>query len=470
MADIPVNASDAVVIVDVVADGQVSFAYDFRVDEAPDLLAIYNEEARSLNIDLVGGTDFNVTGLSNPNGGNVTLTGFTDTKIGGKLTLYRNTVIKRLTDFTRDLFADPLNAEFDKVFMILQELSRATSETLRVEPGQVPPNITEVLAAIEAALSIAADLTATYARDGSRPLTGPLTTAGNRIVDLGTASVAVAPAIEFAAGLGMYATAAGDNVSFTVGGNHIGRFRSDGVHVGKFTPDIATTGASIFATGLVQAVRNADIALQVNRLGAVGTIAEFKAAGANVLAVNEIGIDVPLSGSATNTNIRFGYGGGHGIYSLANTNISFAIGGVHVGRFSSTGIHVTKFAADISQVGHSLINDGLLQSTRNGGVVAQLNRTGSDGTIAEFMNDGVVVASVATDGGHTARRFAGDIVLAQATTAQLTSISAAINTDGKFYGKVVLNTTINKLVVANGSGAGATWRNVHDGSTAHTPT
>ncbi len=219
----------------------------------------------------------------------------------------------------------------------------------------------------------------------------------------------------------------------------------------------------------MQAVRNANIALQVNRLGAVGTIAEFKAAGANVLAVNEIGIDLPLSGSATNTNIRFGFGGGHGIYSLANTNVSFAIGGVHVGRFSATGLHITKFAADISTVGHSLTNDGLIQSTRNNDIAAQFNRIGSGGRIAEFLDDGTAVIYMSTDGVIVASQFQGDNMMALATTAQLNNSGHAINTTGKFRGKIVLNTDTSKVVAANASSTTGTWKNVGTGTTEHSP-
>lgn len=54
------------------------------------------------------------------------------------------------------------------------------------------------------------------------------------------------------------------------------------------------------------------------------------------------------------------------------------------------------------------------------------------------------------------------------TTAALEAIGNAINTAGKRAGKVVRNTTSNKLVISQGSAAASTWISV-DGATTHTP-
>ena len=61
-----------------------------------------------------------------------------------------------------------------------------------------------------------------------------------------------------------------------------------------------------------------------------------------------------------------------------------------------------------------------------------------------------------------------EIVWPTATTTALTAIGNAINTTGKIAGKTVRNTTSNKLVIAQGTGAGDTWISV-DGVTTHTP-
>lgn len=152
MANVPVNASDAIVVVDVVSDGQTIFDYDFRVDDVADLRAIYRETGQP-DRPLAGGADFSASGIGSANGGTINLTSFVDTVAGASITIYRDTVIKRLTDFTRDLFADALNLETDHVFMIMQELRRQIASAITTPPGSPPPDITgllEAIAAIEA--------------------------------------------------------------------------------------------------------------------------------------------------------------------------------------------------------------------------------------------------------------------------------------------------------------------------------
>ncbi len=56
----------------------------------------------------------------------------------------------------------------------------------------------------------------------------------------------------------------------------------------------------------------------------------------------------------------------------------------------------------------------------------------------------------------------------RSTTVALEAIGNAINTTGKFSGKVVINTTAGTIVTANGATAGAVWLAL-DGTTAHTP-
>lgn len=54
------------------------------------------------------------------------------------------------------------------------------------------------------------------------------------------------------------------------------------------------------------------------------------------------------------------------------------------------------------------------------------------------------------------------------TTTQLTDQTAAINTTGKFQGKVVRNSTTNRHLQAGGAGATSTWQDFQ-GTTVHTP-
>lgn len=55
------------------------------------------------------------------------------------------------------------------------------------------------------------------------------------------------------------------------------------------------------------------------------------------------------------------------------------------------------------------------------------------------------------------------------TTAALAAVGNAINTSGKYAGKLVFNTTTGILVVANGALAADTWKNAGTGVVAHTP-
>lgn len=135
MADVPVTPSSANTVVVVTANGQVAFDYDFRADKVEDLKAIYKAEASGTETLLVGGVNFIASGLGEASGGTVALTTFTSTVAGDTLTIYRDIEISRETDYSRDLFADDLNAEQDRVFMILQELARNIGRSLKVPIG-----------------------------------------------------------------------------------------------------------------------------------------------------------------------------------------------------------------------------------------------------------------------------------------------------------------------------------------------
>lgn len=144
MADIPVNASDGQVTVDVVTNGQVIYAYDFRADKVDDLKAIYRTVA-GVETNLVGGDDFTATGLGTATGGTITFTTFPGTVAGSKVTIYRDIEIERLSDYQQDLFADDLNLEQDTIFMIMQELARDIGRAVKSAIGIAPPAAGHVL-------------------------------------------------------------------------------------------------------------------------------------------------------------------------------------------------------------------------------------------------------------------------------------------------------------------------------------
>jgi len=70
--------------------------------------------------------------------------------------------------------------------------------------------------------------------------------------------------------------------------------------------------------------------------------------------------------------------------------------------------------------------------------------------------------------GDMAETMAVPVSLFSATTAELSDVADAINTTGKFAGKLVMNTTTNKLQQAQGALAASDWQPV-DGTTAVTP-
>ena len=123
MADIPVNANDALTVVTVTSTGQVAFDYDFRADNINDLKANFKRASGAV-IALVGGVDFTASGIGTATGGTITITSITDAVIGETVSIYRDTIIARPNDYSRDVFVEDLNAEQDKIFMILQEQSR----------------------------------------------------------------------------------------------------------------------------------------------------------------------------------------------------------------------------------------------------------------------------------------------------------------------------------------------------------
>jgi hypothetical protein len=115
-----------------------------------------------------------------------------------------------------------------------------------------------------------------------------LTHASGKLTSTGTVSLpdgtTALPALASSTNpdLGIY-WAGGTAVSFTVDSVNIGRFGTDGLHLGKTAGSLATAGLSFFATstsnGLFQITRDANIAGQFNRLTSDGTIVEWMTTG-----------------------------------------------------------------------------------------------------------------------------------------------------------------------------------------------
>jgi hypothetical protein len=63
----------------------------------------------------------------------------------------------------------------------------------------------------------------------------------------------------------------------------------------------------------------------------------------------------------------------------------------------------------------------------------------------------------------------GAVLVTVSTTAALAAIANAVNTTGKYKGKMVFNETTGILVIAADTTAAAVWKNAGTGVTAHTP-
>lgn len=188
MVDVPVNDQTPSIVVTVVSDGQVNFNYDFRVDAAGDLLAEYRH-SDGTTTDLVGGVDFTVDGLGTAAGGSITLVTFTATVTGETMAIFRSISIQRQNDYSRDLFAEDLNAEQDKLFMIAQELRRDVDRSVKADFGDNPDELVDDIFEAQAAAQASAAAAAT-----SETNAGVSASAADGSADAAAASAAAAAA------------------------------------------------------------------------------------------------------------------------------------------------------------------------------------------------------------------------------------------------------------------------------------
>lgn len=106
-------------LIDYTGDGTTKiFTYDFRVIEETDLYVYID--------DVVQTSGYTVSGIDDPNGGEVTFT--TAPSNGALVTLRRKTPINRSTDYTYagSLDADILDSDFDRIVTMIQD--RETTE------------------------------------------------------------------------------------------------------------------------------------------------------------------------------------------------------------------------------------------------------------------------------------------------------------------------------------------------------
>lgn len=113
-----------------------------------------------------------------------------------------------------------------------------------------------------------------------------------------------------------------------------------------------------------------------------------------------------------------------------------------------------------SQLAAGLVGD--LPYTPSGGIAATTVPT----AIAELDTEAAKKASAQT---FTAQQtLTGGLVLQSVAAASIAAIANAINTTSKVAGKVVFDTTNNRLMVSSGATAASPWY-VADGSASVTP-
>jgi hypothetical protein len=220
--------------------GQTVFPYTFRIFAAADLVVerLRNNTTTTLQLN----TDYTVSGVGNNTGGNVTLT--QGALANDIIAIVSNQPNQRSTDFTEsgDFRAAALNAEFDRIWIGLQQLQQRLSRQLTaplsdalgmsyllppqaqrankllgfdtsgqpmLATGQTINNVlitllgeqiisaaTDVAArtvigatsAADVAAAVAALQALTVLRDGSQAMTGALAMGGQKITGLGAAT------------------------------------------------------------------------------------------------------------------------------------------------------------------------------------------------------------------------------------------------------------------------------------------
>lgn len=105
------------------------FNFSFRILDPYDLAVLIDDVPKTIGI------DYSVSGVGESAGGSVSL--FSAPASGAVVTIYRNTVPKRDTDYqyNGDLRAVTVNADFDRLWLALQERDLDARRALRVQVG-----------------------------------------------------------------------------------------------------------------------------------------------------------------------------------------------------------------------------------------------------------------------------------------------------------------------------------------------
>ena len=114
------------------------FSFTFRVLAQGDLVVTLTTAAGAESTASFG-VDYSINGLGAATGGDVVMT--TAPAVGVTVTLYRSSALARATDYqdNGDLLAETVNADFDRIWLALQELfsgGRGAPTSIRVPTGE----------------------------------------------------------------------------------------------------------------------------------------------------------------------------------------------------------------------------------------------------------------------------------------------------------------------------------------------
>lgn len=117
------------------ADGTVGpYAFNYRVDNATDLIVTETDTTSGVDTLKILTTDYTISGLGNPSGGNVTFVSGHQPSSGKRLTLLRIIPVTQGIDLTTsgDLPAETLEFGYDKLTQIAQQITEAEERSVKL--------------------------------------------------------------------------------------------------------------------------------------------------------------------------------------------------------------------------------------------------------------------------------------------------------------------------------------------------